>query len=92
MTLLTGEKENGEVVHFKLPSYAAQELMVSIMDIFRTFPNKYERVIGALCEAIQSYDDPNAKASLIWILGEYANRIEGVDGIFVELMGIDINN
>jgi AP-1 complex subunit beta-1 len=88
--LLTGINEKKDKVNFKLPSYAAQELMVSIMDIFRTYPDKYEGVIGNLCEAIQTYDDPNAKASLIWILGEYCTRIEVVEEIFMDLMNINL--
>ncbi|CAL6019711.1 Beta_adaptin [Hexamita inflata] len=92
MTLLTGENEKQEKTNFILPSYAAQELMISIQDIFRTYPDRYERVIGSLCEAIETYEDPVAKASLIWILGEYCTRIEGVEDILIELMGIDLES
>lgn len=42
-----------------------------------------------MCEAILSYDNPKAKASLIWILGEYATRIESVAEIIVDLLNID---
>lgn len=62
------------------------------MQIFRTYPDRYEGVIGSLCEAITSYDNPNAKASLIWILGEYATRIEGVEDILVDLLDIDLES
>lgn len=63
--------------------------MVAIQDVFRTYPDRYEGVIGSLCEAISSYDNPKAKASLIWILGEYATRIESVSDIIIDLLGID---
>lgn len=42
-----------------------------------------------MCESITSYDDPNAKASLIFILGEYSKRIEGVEEIICDLMDFD---
>lgn len=90
MTLLTGENEKKEKLNYKLPSYAAQELLVSIQDIFRTYPDRYEGVIVALCESIVTYDDPNAKASLVWILGEYCTRIEGVEDILVDLLNIEV--
>lgn len=92
MTLLTGENEKKEKLNYKLPSFAAQELLVSIQDIFRTYPDRYEGVIVALCESIMTYDDPNAKASLVWILGEYCTRIEGVEDILIDLLSIDLES
>eukprot|EP00703_Trepomonas_sp_PC1_P000379 JAP96227.1 Beta adaptin [Trepomonas sp. PC1] len=94
MDMLNGEEatEGQAKSNFRLPSYAAQELMVSIQNIFRTYPDRYEGVIGSLCEAIQSYDNPNAKASLIWILGEYSTRIEGVEEIIIDLLNIDMES
>jgi vesicle coat complex subunit len=29
-----------------------------------------------LCENLESLEEPEAKASLIWIIGEYVDRIE----------------
>lgn len=92
MILLTGVNEKGEKQNFALPSYAAQELMIAIQDIFRSYPDRYEKVIGALCESISSYDDPQAKASLIWILGEYCTRIEGTEEILMDLCDIDMES
>lgn len=57
-------------------NYVVQEAVVVIKDIFRKYPNRYESVIGVLCDALESLDDPDAKASMVWILGEYAGRIE----------------
>lgn len=57
-------------------SYVVQEAVVVIKDIFRKFPDDYESVIGPLCENLDSLDEPDAKASLFWIIGEYADRIE----------------
>ncbi|KAI8811306.1 adaptin N terminal region-domain-containing protein [Cladochytrium replicatum] len=56
--------------------HVIQESIVVIKDIFRRYPNKYEGIIPALCENLEVLDEPDAKASLVWIVGEYAERIE----------------
>ncbi|ORY82451.1 putative AP-1 adaptor complex subunit beta [Protomyces lactucae-debilis] len=56
-------------------NYVVQESVVVIKDIFRRYPARYESVIPALCRNIDELDDPKARASLIWILGEYAEKI-----------------
>ena len=48
--------------------------MVVIKDIFRKYPNKYESIIATLCENLDTLDEPEARASMIWIIGEYAER------------------
>jgi len=51
----------------------------SFQDIFRKYPNKYESVIATLCENLDTLDEPEARASMIWIIGEYAERIDNAD-------------
>jgi AP-1 complex subunit beta-1 len=53
-----------------------QEAVVVAKDIFRKFPNKYESLIKDLCSKLLEYYEPEAKASIIWIVGEYAEKIE----------------
>jgi len=57
-------------------SYVVQEAVVVIKDIFRKYPNRYENIISNLCENLDTLDEPEARASMIWIIGEYAERIE----------------
>jgi AP-1 complex subunit beta-1 len=57
-------------------NYVVQEAVVVIKDIFRKYPNRYESIIGTLCDNLDTLDEPEAKASMIWIIGEYASRIE----------------
>ena len=57
-------------------NYVVQEAVVVIKDIFRRYPNRYESIIGVLCASLESLDEPEAKASMIWIVGEYADRID----------------
>ncbi|KAG6832577.1 hypothetical protein H0H87_001233 [Tephrocybe sp. NHM501043] len=68
-------------------SYVVQEAVVVMKDIFRKYPSTYEGVIPTLCANLDELDEPEAKASLIWIIGEYANKIDNADellGIFVD--------
>ncbi|KAF8153980.1 adaptin N terminal region-domain-containing protein [Crassisporium funariophilum] len=68
-------------------TYVVQEAVVVMKDIFRKYPSTYEGVIPILCSNLDELDEPEAKASLIWIIGEYANTIDNADellGIFVD--------
>ncbi|VDC04853.1 unnamed protein product [Peniophora sp. CBMAI 1063] len=68
-------------------SYVVQEAVVVMKDIFRRYPQTYEGVIPTLCANLEELDEPEAKASLIWIMGEYANKIDNADellGVFVD--------
>lgn len=67
-----------ELIETKV-NYVVQEATVVIKDIFRKYPSRYEQVLSALCDSLDALDEPEAKASMIWILGEYAERIENVD-------------
>lgn len=46
---------------------------------FRKYPNKYESIISTLCENLDTLDEPEARASMVWIIGEYAERIDNAD-------------
>ena len=35
--------------------------------------------MGTICENLKSLDDPEAKASIVWIIGEYVQMIENAD-------------
>ena len=57
-------------------TYIVQEVVVVMKDIFRRYPNKYEGLIAQLCEHLSVIDEPEAKSSMIWIVGQYSDRIE----------------
>eukprot|EP01125_Pyxidicula_operculata_P001225 TRINITY_DN11155_c0_g1_i1.p1 TRINITY_DN11155_c0_g1~~TRINITY_DN11155_c0_g1_i1.p1 ORF type:complete len:876 (-),score=234.91 TRINITY_DN11155_c0_g1_i1:110-2737(-) len=57
-------------------NFVVQEAIVVIKDIFRRYPDQYLSIISTLCEHLEDLDEPEAKASFIWIIGEYADRIE----------------
>eukprot|EP00912_Choanoflagellata_sp_UC4_P001062 UC4_evm1s655 len=74
-----------ELIETKI-NYVVQEAIVVIKDIFRKYPNKYENIIGTLCENLDSLDEPDAKAAMIWIVGEYADRIDNSDELLNQFL------
>ena len=77
------------VMKVRLPwrPLTAEASDLSAQDIFRRYPSTYEGVIPTLCANLDELDEPEAKASLIWIIGEYASKIDNADellGIFVD--------
>ena len=67
-----------ELIQTKV-NYVVQESVIVIKDIFRRYPNRYEFIIATLCDNLDTLDEPQAKASMIWIIGEYAERIDNAD-------------
>ena len=61
-------------------AYVVQEVVVVIKDIFRKYPG-YEGIIPTLCQCIDDLDEPNARGALIWIVGEYAEKISNAGDI-----------
>lgn len=57
------------------------ESIIVIRDIFRKYPRKYEMILKDLCENLRSLEDPDAKASMVWIIGEYVDTIENADDL-----------
>jgi vesicle coat complex subunit len=67
-------------------SYIVQEATVVIRNIFRKYPNRYESIISTLCENLDSLDEPEAKAAMIWVIGQYADRIENSDVLLEDFL------
>lgn len=59
--------------------YAIEESVIVVCDILRKFPGIFESIISIVCQNLEAIKEPRAKAASIWILGEYANRIDGID-------------
>ncbi|TFK42623.1 adaptin N terminal region-domain-containing protein [Crucibulum laeve] len=67
-------------------SYVVQEAVIVIKDIFRRYPGKYEGIIPTLCENLDLLDEPESKAAMVWILGQFANRIDNADELLDDLL------
>lgn len=74
-----------ELVDAKVP-YIIQEATVVIRNIFRKYPNQYESIISHVISNIDDLDEPEAKAAVIWIIGQYADRIENSDGLLQDYL------
>jgi AP-1 complex subunit beta-1 len=57
-----------------------------MQDIFRRYPNSYESVIVELCAALEVLEEPDAKAAMVWVIGEYAERIDNADELLSYLL------
>jgi vesicle coat complex subunit len=64
-----------------------QEAVVVARDIFRKFPNKYDALIKDLCSKLAEYYEPEAKAAIIWVIGEYAEKVTDSEKIIEEFVG-----
>ncbi|KAG2490457.1 hypothetical protein HYH03_011092 [Edaphochlamys debaryana] len=53
--------------------------LIQTKDIFRRYPNQYDSIVATLCDNLDSLDEPEAKSSMVWIIGEYAERIDNAD-------------
>ncbi|KAI9033274.1 Adaptor-related protein complex 1 beta 1 subunit [Hyaloraphidium curvatum] len=69
-----------ELIRTKV-NYVVQESVVALKDIFRKYPHSYETVIPALCENMDALDEPQSKAAMIWMIGEYAELVENAQGL-----------
>lgn len=74
-----------ELVATKI-TYIVQEATVVIRNIFRKYPDQYESIIGTLCEHLDSLDEPEAKAAMVWVIGQYADRIENSDALLEDFL------
>jgi len=74
-----------ELVSTKV-SYVVQEATVVSRDILRKYPGHYESIISTLCENLDSLDEPESKKSIIWVIGQYASRIENADTLLEDFI------
>ena len=66
---------------------ALQEAVVVASKIFRKYPKKFEGLIKDICTHMKRIDEPESKSAFIWILGEFAEKIDNVEDMlqyFVE--------
>lgn len=56
-----------------------REVTVVIKKVFCNYPNKYKSIIVTLVKNFDSLDEPDAQAAMIWMVGEYDERIDNAD-------------
>jgi len=67
-------------------TYVVQEAVIVTKDIFRRYPGKYEGVIPVLCQNLDALEEPESKAAMVWIIGQFANRIDNADELLDDLL------
>lgn len=67
-------------------TYVVQEAVIVTKDIFRRYPGKYEGIIPKICENLDALDEPEAKAAMVWILGQFADKIDNAEELLDDLV------
>ncbi|KAM6500559.1 Adaptin N terminal region domain containing protein [Amanita muscaria] len=67
-------------------TYVVQETVIVIKDVFRRYPGRYEGIIPKLCEHLDALDESESKAAMIWILGQFSDKIDNVDELLDDLL------
>ena len=62
-------------------SYVAEQVVIVLIDLLRRFPGRFTPVIVPICNAMDLLEQPLARASLIWVVGEYAQVIENAEAL-----------
>lgn len=56
-------------------SHVIEESITVLKDIFRKYPSQYENLVPSLVEQGEAIEDPDARSSLAWIIGEYVHQL-----------------
>ncbi|CAN6629168.1 AP-1 complex subunit beta-1 [Trichomonascus vanleenenianus] len=56
-------------------NYVIQEVVITMKDILRRY-KQFDRFIPYLLQNVDEIDEPEARAALVWLLGEYAEKID----------------
>ena len=55
---------------------ALQEAVVVAKDILRKYPDKYDNIVEDLVKKVDEFYEIDAKAAILWVVGEYAEKIK----------------
>ncbi|EGW32654.1 uncharacterized protein SPAPADRAFT_139198 [Spathaspora passalidarum NRRL Y-27907] len=67
-------------------SYIVQEAAIVIKNILRKYPGRFEFAIEELIKHHHLIDEPDAKTSLIWIVGQYCENIADPESILQDFI------
>merc|ERR1719446_134151 len=65
----------GELLQMKKSNHVVQEAIANLKDIFRKYPQRYDSLVNLMVDNIDALDEPEAKSSMVWVIGEHAERI-----------------
>lgn len=55
-------------------------------DIFRRYPQRYEGILSQIFKNIDAITESEAKAAMIWIIGEYSEIIENAGVLLMKYL------
>ncbi|KAJ2726556.1 beta-adaptin [Coemansia sp. Benny D115] len=61
--------------------HIVQHAMVAMQEVLRRYPHRFDSLAETLSEYIDEVTEPDARAALIWIVGEYSESIPRVSNI-----------
>ena len=63
-----------------------QESVIVRRDIFRKYPKRYEGILTQIFKNIEIITESEAKAAMIWIIGEYCKIIENAGVLLMKYL------
>lgn len=70
-----------EIISSNKSNLIVQETIIVLKDIFRKYPERYEKILVEVMSEIKAIDEPESKAALLWIIGEYIESIDDAHSI-----------
>lgn len=62
-------------------SYVVHEAAVVLKNILRKYPGRYDFAIESLSRHYRMVEEPDAKAAIVWMVGQYPDKIPNVDEV-----------
>lgn len=63
-----------------------QESVIVMRDVFRKYPSRYEGVLSEIFKNIEIINESEAKAAIIWMVGEYAENIQNTQALLTKYL------
>ncbi|KAK6454781.1 adaptin N terminal region-domain-containing protein [Scheffersomyces xylosifermentans] len=67
-------------------SYIVQESAIVLKNILRKYPGRFNFAVNEITKHYKVIDEPDAKTAMIWILGQYCEKIEKSEQILEDLI------
>ena len=75
-----------EIISQNQSNLIVQETIIILKDIFRKYPERYEKILVEVMNEIKAIDEPDSKTALLWIIGEYIDNIDEAETILKVLL------
>lgn len=66
----------GQLITSKQDSFMLQSVATALQHLLRRYPNDGGELLAPLLENIEMYDEDEARAAVVWIVGQYGHTLE----------------